>query len=306
MNAWLYQFNHNELYQTYCHLVDRTPQNVHSTDQIPFLPISMFRDHAIMTGSWEPQAIFKSSGTTGVNQSSHLIRDLDWYHRVAEKTFTFAFSSPSDYVWLGLLPSYLERPDSSLINMVSFFIDAGKRKESGFFQKINTSLLETLDGLSAGNEKTILIGVSFALLELFEKYKIPVWENLLVIETGGMKGRMPEITRDELHKRMKINHPGLNVRSEYGMTELLSQAYMTEEYFIPGPYMKVLARDISDPLQLVSNGKRGALNIIDLANLDTCAFIATDDIGIVYADGFFDVLGRLDQSDVRGCNLLYA
>ncbi len=276
-----------------------------SVDEIPFLPISMFRDHEIKTGEWLEKAIFRSSGTTGFIQSKHLIRDPAWYHKVAEKTFAGSFGQVKDYNWIGLLPSYLERGDSSLIDMVNYFMHVDKKPESGFFPEINDRLLDVLKKLADKNEKTILIGVSFALLDLFEKFNVPVWNNLLVIETGGMKGRGQEITREELHARIRNNHPDLKIASEYGMTELLSQAYLVGEHFKSGPIMRAITRDISDPMNLLSIGQRGAINVIDLANVDTCAFIATDDIGIMYEGGGFDILGRLDQSDLRGCNLLY-
>ena len=277
-----------------------------SVSEIPFLPISMFRDHDIQTGDWRPEAIFRSSGTTRSVQSKHLISDADWYHRVAEKTFGESFGHVSDYTWIGLLPSYLERSDSSLIDMVHYFMHVDKKHESGFFPEINDQLLDVLGKLSDKNQKTILIGVSFALLDLLEKFNVPVWANLHVIETGGMKGRGKEITREELHSRMRKKNPQLMIASEYGMTELLSQAYLLKDHFRPGSMVKIMTRDISDPMNILSFSQRGAINVIDLANLDTCSFIATDDIGIVYEDGSFDVLGRLDLSDVRGCNLLYA
>lgn len=287
-------------------MLGNTPANVFSTADIPYIPITFFRDHEVKTGEWVAEVVFRSSGTTGSVQSEHLVSSLDWYHRIAQKSFSSSFGPPADYVFLALLPSYMERNDSSLINMVHDFMQQGKFPESGFHRESHQEIVDALSDLAAKNQKTILIGVSFALYDLFEKYKIPVWDNLLVMETGGMKGRRAEITRDELHEHMRVQHPALKIASEYGMTELLSQAYMRADHFQPGFSMKVLTRDISDPLQLSRTGQRGAINIIDLANLDTCSFIATDDIGIVYADGSFDVIGRLDQSDVRGCNLMYA
>jgi len=306
MEVWAYQYHFNPLYQSYCNLLGYSPLNVKTVFEIPFLPISIFRDHEVKTGDWKPEAIFRSSGTTGLIQSIHLVRIKSWYHKIAEKTFVKTFGSVQDYAWIGLLPSYLERSDSSLINMVHYFMHVEKKKESEFFPRISNQLLEVLEKLSDQNQKTILIGVSFALLDLFEKFDVPVWDNLLVIETGGMKGRGQEITREELHMRMRKKDPAMKIASEFGMTELLSQAYLTENTFKPASTMKIFIRDISDPMTLTSFGQRGAINVIDLANVDTCSFIATDDIGIAYQDGSFDVLGRLDLSDVRGCNLLYA
>ncbi|HUR30746.1 MAG TPA: hypothetical protein VMZ69_04900 [Saprospiraceae bacterium] len=305
MDLWEYQFRYNELYKSFCNLLALSPLNVQSVSEIPFLPISMFREKDVKTGNWDPEVIFRSSGTTGSRQSKHLIRDLDWYHQNAEKTFNHHFGDPSEYVWIALLPSYLERPDSSLVDMVTNFMQKDKKHESGFFSEVNNKIIEVLQRLSLLNQKTILIGVSYALLDLFEKYDVPVWDQFIVIETGGMKGRGQEITKDELHGRLNARHHQLSIASEYGMTELLSQAYLKREHFYPGATMKAFTRDISDPMTMTSFGKRGVINVIDVANIDTCSFIATDDIGIVYEDGSFDVLGRLDQSDVRGCNLLY-
>ncbi len=212
---------------------------------------------------------------------------------------------PTDYTWLGLLPSYLERPDSSLVDMVQYFMTKSNQPGNKFYALPRPDLIHDLEILKAKNEKAILMGVSFALLDLFEQYSVPLWDELLIIETGGMKGRKTEITREELYERIRAHHVDVRIASEYGMTELLSQAYMMRDQFYPGPTMKILIRDISDPGTFVKNGKRGAINIIDLGNLDTCSFLATDDIGIVYDDGEFDVLGRIDQSDLRGCNLMY-
>ena len=220
--------------------------------------------------------------------------------------FTKHFDAVENYTWIGLLPSYLERTDSSLVQMVQHFMELSGRADNNFFLKPERTLIKHLLNLYKKRTPTILIGVAFALLDLFEKHEVPVWDNLLVIETGGMKGRGEEITREELHERLRNNHPGLKIASEYGMTELMSQAYMKNEKFYPGPTMRICIRDISDPLRVVDHGQRGAINVIDLANLDTCSFIATDDIGIVYEDGSFDVLGRLDQSEMRGCNLMYS
>lgn len=280
--------------------------NTLEPDRIPFLPISMFRDHVVQTGEWSPQAVFQSSGTTQSFRSRHYIRDLDGYHKNAIRAFKNIFGDPADYNWLALMPSYLDNPDSSLISMVNAFMKQAPGKENKFFPEVNDNIVEKIEAIGKRNEKTVLFGVSFALLDLFEKYNIVGFENLLVIETGGMKGRSVEITREELHSRIKASHPSLVLSSEYGMTELLSQAYLVNGHFQPSTTMQVMMRDLSDPLSYAPVGRRGCINVIDLANIDTCSFIATDDIGIVYPDGNFDVLGRLDQADIRGCNLLYA
>ena len=306
IDLWRYQYKHNNLYQFYCNLLSSSPLKGTSIEQIPFLPISFFRGHKIQTGHWQQEKIFRSSGTTGSIRSAHFIRDIDWYHQMAKQSFERSLGDPSSYIWLALLPSYLESQDSSLINMVDYFMHIDKRPESDFFSAVDQNIIQVLQDLESKHQKTILIGVSFALMDLFENYEVPVWDQLTVIETGGMKGRGPEITREELHGRLKLHHPQLKIGSEYGMTELLSQAYLVADRFQPAPTMKILVRDISDPLSLIAAGKRGAINVIDLANIDSCSFIATDDTGVVFEDGSFDVLGRVDQSDIRGCNLMYA
>jgi hypothetical protein len=305
LDAWKYQYDFNPLYRSFCELLNCGPGNVRSIEEIPFFPILMFREHDVKTGRWEAEKVFRSSGTTGSRQSRHLVRDVNWYHGVAEQCFHGPFGQPGLYTWLGLLPSYLERADSSLVDMVQHFMHCSGNKDNGFFPRVNDEVVDTLGTLKKSGSPTILIGVSFALLDLFERADVPVWDNLQVIETGGMKGRGQEITRAELYERLKKHSKELRIASEYGMTELMSQAYSNGGYYRSGPMMKVRVRDMSDPRRLIEHGQRGVINIIDLANLDTCAFIATDDLGISFDDGSFDVLGRLDNSDLRGCNLLY-
>lgn len=265
----------------------------------------MFRDHEVQTGNWDPQAVFRSSGTTGAQSSKHLMKSLPWYHMIAEKGFTHFFGPSAKYTWLAMLPSYMERPDSSLISMVSYFMGQ-EVNEYRFFSRPDDALVNVMSRLKEESKPAILIGVSFALLDLIENYDLPVWKDLIIIDTGGMKGRRKEITREELQEIFRSAYPEVRLCSEYGMTELSSQAYLLEKHFMPAPTMKVSTREVSDPLSHAGTGRRGAINIVDLANVDSCAFIATDDLGIVYEDGSFDVLGRLDQSDIRGCNLLYA
>ncbi|HEX5112638.1 MAG TPA: acyl transferase [Saprospiraceae bacterium] len=303
LDLWSYQYKCNPLYRTFCKALG--VDEVQAISKIPFLPVTMFRDHDIQSAEWQSQTTFKSSGTTGSIPSRHLIRDLAWYHKIAGLCFESFYEKPDNYTWLALLPSYLERPDSSLVDMVQYFMQMSAAKENGFYSRPDEKLVIQLEQLYKNGRPTILIGVSFALLDLLEQYKIPVWDQLLVIETGGMKGRREEMTRDELHDRFRTNHPKIQIASEYGMTELISQAYSQQHLFSPGPTMKVLIRDISDPLKIVEPGQRGIINVIDLGNIDTCAFIATEDVGIGYEDGKFEVLGRLDQSDIRGCNLMY-
>lgn len=305
LDVWKYQYDFNPLYRSYCNLLKINPERVKSLEEVPFLPIVMFREHEIKTGQWEAVQVFRSSGTTGNIQSRHVVRDLNHYHTITEKCLNVLSDQPIDYVWIGLLPSYLERRDSSLVDMVHYFMEISNHPENRFYPEVNKVIIEHLEELRFANTRLILIGVSFALLDLFENHDVPVWDNLLVIETGGMKGRGVEITREEMYSRLRKNHASLRIASEYGMTELLSQAYRVKEHFRPGPTMRVLIRDVSDPLRLVKKGQRGVINVIDLANIDTCSFIATDDVGVAYDDGGFDVLGRLDNSDLRGCNLLY-
>lgn len=305
MDVWNYQYTCNTLYRSYCDLLKVGPSEVRSIADIPYLPIVMFRDHEVKTGNWNPEKIFRSSGTTGSIQSQHQVRELNWYRKICRKCFQIQFDQPEQYAWLGLLPSYLGRTDSSLVEMVHHFMESSKHTENRFFPQVNEEIIAALSSLQQSNMPTILIGVSFALIDLFARTDVPVWDNLLVIETGGMKGRGKEITREELYKQLRQHNVGLKIASEYGMTELLSQAYRIDGHFHGGPTLRVYMRDISDPLRMIGDGQRGVINVIDLANIDTCAFIATDDIGIAYADGGFDVLGRLDYSDLRGCNLLY-
>jgi hypothetical protein len=305
LDVWKYQYDWNPLYQSYCNLLGKSKVAVQDISDIPFMPIVFFREHIVKTGVWKEQRIFRSSGTTGSLPSRHFVRDRTWYHSIAENCFSVQFGKPKEFTWVGLLPSYLEREDSSLVDMVHYFMQTSNQQEDYFFPQVNDDVIQLLNALRARKNKVILMGVSFGLLDLFENYNVPVWDDLLVLETGGMKGRGLEITRDELYGRIKSNHPELRIGSEYGMTELMSQAYLVDQAFQAGPTMRVSIRDVSDPFILVSSGQRGAINVIDLANIDTCAFIATDDIGYAYPDGRFEVLGRLDNSDLRGCNLLY-
>ncbi len=305
MEVWKYQYENNALYRSYCELLKFSPATIRHIDEIPFLPIAMFRQHLIKAGHWEPEKVFRSSGTTGSIQSKHAIRSIDWYHDISKRCFTGAFGTPEQFAWIGLLPSYLERSDSSLVEMVHYFMSTSRYAENVFFPKIDNEVISAMEDLRQKKIATVLIGVSFALLDLFDRKDVPVWDELLVIETGGMKGRGQEITREELYAQCRNHNKNIRIASEYGMTELLSQAYMKEDHFVPGPTLRVCMRDISDPLRLIGHGQRGVINVIDLANIDTCAFIATDDVGISYPDGSFDVLGRMDNSDLRGCNLMY-
>lgn len=304
LGVFRFQAAHNALYKAFIDNLSIDPQTVNRLEDIPFLPIAFFKTHSVQTEEWAPQTIFTSSGTTGAAVSRHPVRDLDFYLRHSERSFEYFFGSLTDYHFLALLPSYLERQGSSLIAMMDHFIKASASPHSGFYLYTIDTLLADLEKLKHDSRKVILWGVSFALLDLVEQHH-PDLSHCLVFETGGMKGRRREITRAELHTTIT---QGLNVKSvysEYGMTELLSQAYTKGgSQFTAPPWMKVLGREITDPLTKGLVGETAALNVIDLANWNTISFIETEDLGRVYADGSFEVLGRMDNSDVRGCNLL--
>ena len=272
--------------------------------KIPFLPIEFFKTHRVMDPSLESEITFLSSGTTGVSPSKHFVADRKWYEKVYSNTFDHFYGKPDRYCILALLPSYLEREGSSLVEMANGLIEKSNHPDSGFYLNEFEKLYELLLELKAKNKKTILIGVTFGLLDFIEKYKLDFAE-LIVMETGGMKGRRKELLRAEVHSSLKKGFGVDHIHSEYGMTELLSQAYSKGEgIFHTPPQMKVLIRDINDPFSLLSDGEIGGINIIDLGNLYSCSFIATQDLGRKFTDGSFEVLGRFDNADVRGCNLM--
>ncbi len=305
LDIFRYQAEYNELYTSYLKLIDKKVSLIKHANQIPFLPIQLFRNYRIKTGQWQEQFIFGSGGTTGQTTSRHFVRDLDWYQQNCRTAFVQQYGPLKDYTILALLPSYLERSGSSLISMVAHFIEVSGQKDGGFFLDNTSELLSVLESIwSNPNSRALLLGVSFALLDLAESSKVDL-KKCIIMETGGMKGRRKEITREELHQVLKTSFGVPFIHSEYGMTELFSQAYSHGNgRFVPAPTLKAVAREITDPFTLVPYGKLGALNFIDLANFDTCSFIATDDLGKVYEDGTFEVLGRLDNSDIRGCNLM--
>jgi phenylacetate-coenzyme A ligase PaaK-like adenylate-forming protein len=305
LEVFRFQIEFNPLYSKYLNLLGIESENVKSSRQIPFLPIQFFRNHNIITGKWEEEFIFSSSGTTGQTTSRHFVRNIGYYFQNAEAGFHAAYGPLESFRIFALLPSYLEREGSSLVAMADYFIRKSNHSESGFFLDDLNKLATFLKDTSRTEiMKTILLGVSFALLNLAEQHPMDL-RHCIIMETGGMKGRRKEITREELHTILKNAFKVDVIHSEYGMTELFSQAWSKGEgLFIPSPTMKVLAREITDPFAFADFGKTGVLNVIDLANVDTCSFIATDDLCKVYADGSFEVLGRLDESDVRGCNLL--
>lgn len=310
MAVFAYQYKYNAFYRQYCSLIGKEFSKVSTINDIPFLPIQFFKNQEIKTGDWASvEMIFTSSGTTGATTSQHFVRDLGFYKDISILGFEEHYGSIENYCVLGLLPSYLERTGSSLITMVDEFIKRSKYPKSGFSLQNYETLANILRGCHDQQIPTLLIGVSFALMDFVEKYTLD-FPNIIVMETGGMKGRRREMIRAELHDTLKQGFNCTHIHSEYGMTELLSQAYSKHTgIFEPTPTMRVVTREINDPLSIIpsNQGKSGALgviNVIDLGNLDTCSFIATDDLGRVYADGQFEVLGRLDNSDMRGCNLL--
>ena len=299
-----HQFENNRVYRSFCDLLYKHPSTVNTINDIPFLPIAFFKSQKVIAKNKSVETVFSSSGTTGKTTSKHYVSDLQLYEKSFSIAFETAYGPIEDYVILALLPSYLERTGSSLVYMVDCLIKKTNNPNSGFYLNNFKALSETLLRMDASGKKVLLLGVSHALLDLVEAYKFKL-KNTIVMETGGMKGRRKELVRAELHSIL-MNGFGVNaIHSEYGMTELLSQAYSTGNgLFTPSPWMKVLARDTEDPLCILPENKTGGLNIIDLANIHSCAFIATQDLGRVGNSGSFEVIGRFDNSDIRGCNLM--
>lgn len=304
-----YQYEKNPLYHAYIDTLGIVPDRVEKSVDIPFLPIEFFKRREVKTGDFTPSQVFESSGTTGTVQSRHYLRSPDLYQQSFRKGFAHFYGEITSYVILGLLPSYLERKHSSLVYMVDDWVKQSGMPESGFYLYDHEALYRRLLALEEAGQKTLLIGVTFALLDFAEKYSMKL-SHTLVMETGGMKGRRREWIREEVHEFL-CSKLGISVvHAEYGMTELLSQAYSkgSGRFYCP-PWMKILLRQETDPLRPVlpdGEGRpaEGIINVIDLANRDSCAFIATDDIGRLYMDGSFEVLGRMDHSDLRGCSLL--
>jgi phenylacetate-coenzyme A ligase PaaK-like adenylate-forming protein len=306
LDIFRYQAENNLVYQKFLKLLGIKQAQIQRIEDIPFLPIELFKNYELQSGAWTAQQTFTSSGTTGSSTSQHLVRDSQWYLENTRQGFEHFYGSLKDYIVLALLPAYLERKGSSLILMAQDFIEQSRSAFGGFYLYNQEELIKHLHQIqqSEPTTKVLLLGVSFALLDLAEAHPVDL-QNVIIMETGGMKGRREEITRSELHGQLKTAFQQQNIHSEYGMTELFSQAYSQGSgLFFPIPTMRVLSREITDPLQLQTYERTGALNIIDLANLDTISFIATEDLGKVYADGSFEILGRLDASDVRGCNLM--
>jgi hypothetical protein len=278
-------------------------QAVRTVEEIPFLPIEFFKSHAILSSTASPEVTFTSSGTI---TSSHFVTDVSWYVESFRRAFSLFYGDIEKYTVLALLPAYLEREGSSLIYMADDLIRQSKNPDSGFFLYDHDKLYQQLKKQQGAKKPTILIGVTFALLDFIEKYTLDFPE-LIVMETGGMKGRRKEMIREELHEQLCHGFGVKAIHSEYGMTELLSQAYSKGEgIFNCPPWMKIIVRDTNDPMTLLNKDKAGGINVIDLANINSCSFVATQDLGKVYADNSFEVLGRFDNSDIRGCNLLIA
>ena len=307
LEVFHFQYEVNSVYNSYVNALGKTPSDVDEIEKIPFLPISLFKTDEIKTGKFNAEVIFISSGTTQKINSQHHIKDVYIYIQSFTTAFKKTYGDPQEWCVLGLLPSYLEKGNSSLAYMVGDLIKQSQHPQSGFYLYDLEKLKETLFSLERADQKTLLIGVTYALLDFAEKYSIPL-TNTIIMETGGMKGRREELTRMEVHDQLKKAFDKTEIHSEYGMTELLSQAYAKKEgRFQCPPWMKVLIRDDEDPLSVqrsASGVVSGAINIIDLANVYSCSFIATDDVGKLYSDKDFEVLGRMDGSDLRGCSLL--
>ncbi len=299
-----HQFEHNSVYRSFCDLLYKHPSEVKRVQQIPFLPIQFFKSHTIVSNIKSADATFTSSGTTGSIVSKHFVSDLEIYKQSFRRGFKSFYGAIEEYTVLALLPSYLEREGSSLVYMANDMITQSNQPESGFYLHDLEALKNTLLKLEAKRQKTLLIGVSYALLDLIEAHSFKL-KHTTVMETGGMKGQRKELVKSELHTILKHGFGVDKIHSEYGMTELLSQAYSKGDGIFKAPaWMKILTRDPEDALSIQPIGKSGGVNIIDLANINSCAFIATQDLGKIHSNGTFEILGRFDESDIRGCNLM--
>jgi len=300
-----YQFTGNAVYREFILSLGKEPSLIRTVDEIPFLPIELFRNHRIITVDDPVEMIFESSGTTGVITGKHFITDLSLYEESFLRSFLLFYGEPEEFLIAALLPSYTEREGSSLVYMADNLIRRSKNPGSGFYRDNTEELIKKIAEARKKAQKILLLGVSFALLDLAEKQS-PDLSGVIIMETGGMKGRRKELTRTELHSILREKFNVSSIHSEYGMTELLSQAYSKGDgLFHSPPWMKILIRDPQDPLSLeYEQGRSGGINIIDLANINSCSFIATGDLGKLHEDGSFEVLGRFDNSDIRGCNLM--
>jgi len=304
LKIFQFQYRNNAVYQTFCNHLKRTPKNVKKSIEIPFIPIQFFKLKQIVSTNSKAELIFTSSGTTGSIVSKHFVTDSNIYKKSYLKGFHYFYDAVENYCVLALLPSYLERKGSSLLYMANDLITKSKHPNSGFYLDNLSELKSVLEKLEASKVRTLLIGVSFALLDVVERFTLNL-KHTIIMETGGMKGRRKEIIREELHHILTQGFGVKKIHSEYGMTELLSQAYSKGNgiFYCP-PWMKVCTRNTENPLEIQSTEKTGGINVIDLANINSCSFIATQDLGKVHNDGSFEVLGRFDHSDIRGCNLM--
>jgi len=301
LDIFRFQATSNPVYSAFIRNLSVNVDAVNSLVDIPFLPISFFKSHQLQSGQWKPECYFQSSGTTGPQTSRHPIAHLSFYHENTRRCFEQIFGPLHEYYFFALLPSYLERSDSSLISMMNYFIQAGG---GGYYLHDHKKLIADLQQARSDSRKPVLWGVSFALLDLADHGPLDL-SHCYVFETGGMKGRRKEIVREALHDRLKAAFGVKSVYSEYGMTELLSQAYTTGgSRFTSPPWMKIMGRELGDPFSRGLLHETAGINVIDLANWQTVSFIETEDIGKVYPDGSFDVLGRMDNTDIRGCNLM--
>lgn len=294
------------VYRSFVDALNTNPLEVSKIADIPFMPIEFFKDYRVLAEKEEAELVFKSSGTTGMLRSQHFVKSAKVYEESFIKGFEYFYGPISDYIFLALLPSYLENGDSSLVYMADHLIKLSKHQDSGFYLNDYSKIVEKLNQLKDSDKKVMLLGVSYALLDLVEiqSFHFPT---LTIMETGGMKGRRKEMLREELHEAISQGFGVEKIHSEYGMTELLSQAYSKGDgVFNCPPWMKILIRDVNDPLSLLEDGKSGAINIIDLANIHSVSFLATKDLGKITAPNAFQILGRFDNSDIRGCNLLIA
>lgn len=304
LKVFRHQFENNKVYQDFCLLLKKDKSNVKTINDIPFLPIQFFKSHEIVSSTNPIQETFTSSGTTGSITSKHLVTDITLYEQSFRNAFSQFYGNIEDYVILALLPSYLEREGSSLIYMVNDLIEGSNHPESGFYLNNYDELIQKLIKLDSSGQNVLLIGVTYALLDMVEKQSFQL-KNTIVMETGGMKGKRKEIIREELHGILCNGFGVPSIHSEYGMTELLSQAYsLGKGIFECPPWMSILIRDTEDAMTYVEDGKTGGINVIDLANINSCSFIATQDLGKKYPNHSFEVLGRFDASDIRGCNLM--
>jgi len=304
LKVFRHQYDNNTVYRSFCSLLGKDKQNVKVVKDIPFLPIQFFKSHEVVSSTDPAQVIFTSSGTTGMVTSRHLVTDTNYYDQSFRLAFSQFYGNIEDYAVLALLPSYLEREGSSLIYMVDDLIQRSNNPDSGFYLSNYDELITKLVALDNAGQNVLLIGVTYALLDLVEKQGFQL-KNTIIMETGGMKGRRREMIREELHEVLCNGFGVSKIHSEYGMTELLSQAYsLGDGIFECPPWMDILIRDTEDALTYIDYGKTGGINVIDLANINSCSFIATQDLGKKYTNQSFEVLGRFDNSDIRGCNLM--